>query len=63
MRRRSFLKCAGAGALRLGLRGISLAASAPSGLAGANDDVRLAVVGIGSAGAKEGVGGRGHRLI
>ena len=42
VRRRSFLKCAGAGALTLGLRGIGLAAAAPSGLAGANDDVRLA---------------------
>jgi predicted dehydrogenase len=63
MRRRRFLKCAGAGTLMLGLRGIGLAAAAPAGLAGANDDVRLAVVGIGSAEAKGGVGGRGHQLI
>src|SRR5271165_2880312 len=61
MRRRSFLKCAGA--LTLGLRGIGLAASTPSALAGANDDVRLAVVGLGSAEAKGGVGGRGRQLI
>jgi predicted dehydrogenase len=63
MRRRSFLKCAGAGALTLGLRGIGLAGSSPTGVAGANDDVRLAVVGIGSAEAKGGVGGRGRQLI
>jgi ABC-type proline/glycine betaine transport system substrate-binding protein len=63
MRRRSFVTCAGAGALTLGLRGIGLAAPTPAGLAGANDDVRLAVVGIGSAEAKGGLGGRGHQLI
>jgi len=63
MRRRSFLKCAGAGALTLGLRGIGLAAAAPARLAGANDAVRFAVVGIGSAEAKGGVGGRRHQLI
>jgi predicted dehydrogenase len=63
MRRRSFLKRAGAGALTLGLRGIGLAASSPTGVAGANDDVRLAVVGIGSVEAKGGVGGRGRQLI
>ena len=57
MRRRSFLKCAGAGALALGLPSAALAASS------ANDDVRLAVVGIGSAEAKGGVGGRGRQLI
>ena len=63
MRRRSFLKCVGAGAVTLGLRGIGPAAATPAGLAGANDAVRLAVVGIGSAEAKGGVGGRGHQLI
>ena len=63
MRRRSFLNCAGAGALTLGLRGIGPAAPTPGGLGGANDDVRLAVVGIGSAEAEGGVGGRGHQLI
>jgi predicted dehydrogenase len=59
MQRRSFLKCAGASALALGLPGIRLAAAA----AGANNDVRIAVVGIGSADAKGGVGGRGRQLI
>ena len=63
MRRRSFLKCAVPGALTLGLRGIGLAVASPTGVAGANDDVRLAVVGIGSAEAKGGVGGRGRQLI
>jgi len=63
MRRRSFLKYAGAGALELGLPGIGWAASTLARPAGANDDVRIAVVGIGSAEAKGGVGGRGRQLI
>ena len=63
MRRRSFLKYAGTGALTLGLRGIGLGASGQGRSAGANEDVRLAVVGIGSAEAKGGVGGRGRQLI
>ena len=63
MRRRDFLKCAGGGALTLGLPGIGWAATPSFRPAKANDDVRLAVVGIGSAEAKGGVGGRGRQLI
>ena len=63
MRRRGFLKCAGAGTLTLGLDRFSWAASSAAGVAGANNDVRLAMVGIGSAEAKGGVGGRGRQLI
>jgi len=63
MRRRGFLKCAGAGALTLGLGRIGWSASSPAGVAGANNDVCLAVVGIGSDEAKGGVGGRGRQLI
>jgi predicted dehydrogenase len=57
MHRRTFLKYAGTGVLTLGLPRIGVAGTSP------NDDVRLAVVGIGSAEAKGGVGGRGRQLI
>ena len=59
--RRRFLQNAGAGLLALGLPRPGLGAtSKPSG---ANEDVRIAVVGIGSKDAVGGVGGRGLQLI
>ena len=61
--RRAFLKSAGTGALALGLPRLGLAASTESNPSGANDHVRLAVVGVGSKEAVGGVGGRGHQLI
>ncbi|MFI5381109.1 MAG: Gfo/Idh/MocA family protein [Tepidisphaerales bacterium] len=61
--RRAFLKSAGAGALALGLPRLGLAASPGSNPSGANDQVRIAVVGIGSKEAVGGVGGRGRQLI
>jgi hypothetical protein len=57
------LKRAATGALGLSLPRIALAASTQSRPLGANDDVRIAVVGVGSKEAVGGVGGRGHQLI
>ena len=62
MGRRGFLKHAGAGALALGLPKPSWADTLAKPV-GANNDVRIAVVGIGSKEAVGGVGGRGRQLI
>ncbi len=63
--RRDFLKRVGTGALALALPGATRArpASPPARPEGANGDVRVAIVGIGSKEAVGGVGGRGHQLI
>jgi predicted dehydrogenase len=57
MQRRTFLKVAGTSLITLGLPRFGRAALS------ANDDVRLALIGIGSAEAKGGVGGRGRQLM
>jgi predicted dehydrogenase len=61
--RRRFLDYVGAGAVALGLPRVGVAVSTVAKPVGANDDVRIAVVGMGSAEAKGGVGGRGNQLI
>ncbi|MFO0957939.1 MAG: Gfo/Idh/MocA family oxidoreductase [Isosphaeraceae bacterium] len=55
--RRDFLKGSMAAGLGLGFPGLLTAASRP------NEDVRIAVIGLGSTTAVGGVGGRGHQLI
>ena len=62
MGRRGFLKHAGAGALALSLPKSTWAATLTKP-AGANGDVRIAIVGVGSKEALGGVGGRGRQLI
>jgi hypothetical protein len=61
--RRSFLKYAATGAVALDLSRLGSAASAQSTRAPVSDDVRLAIIGIGSKEAIGGVGGRGRQLI
>lgn len=60
--RRNFLKTslAGAAALALPRRVLRAAASGP---VGANDAVRVAIIGMGGVDTPGGVGGRGHQLI
>ena len=60
--RREFLKSSATAAAALALPGLALGNS-PSKSGGANDDVRIGVVGLGSIVAPPGVGGRGHQLI
>jgi predicted dehydrogenase len=61
--RRDFLKSSMVAGLGLGLPRIIAAAEGLSKAAGANDAVRLAVIGLGGTEIVGGVGGRGHQLI
>ena len=61
--RRHFLKNSITAGLALGLPGIVRGAGRPSRLRGPNDQIRVAVVGLGATTAVGGVGGRGHQLI
>ena len=61
--RRYFLKSSMAAGLALGWPGMVIGSAAQSKAAGANDVVRLAVIGMGGTTTVGGVGGRGHQLI
>ena len=61
--RRDFLKSSTMAGLALGLPKVVAGAERSSQAKGANETVRLAVVGLGSTTAIGGVGGRGHQLI
>src|SRR5437773_12382819 len=61
--RRRFLISSMAAGLALGMPRIVLGAEGSSRSPGANDTVRVAVIGLGSTTAVGGVGGRGHQLI
>ena len=61
--RRNFLKSSIATGLALGFPKVSFGAERSSRVIGANDDIRLAVIGLGATNAVGGVGGRGHQLI
>jgi predicted dehydrogenase len=47
----------------LGMPGLMIRAAGSTGAPGPNDNVRVAVIGMGDTKAKGGVGGRGHQLI
>lgn len=59
--RRRFLKSAGAGAVALTMATLKKSEPLLARPMGANDDLRLAVLGVGASGL--GVGGRGRQLI
>lgn len=61
--RRTFLSTSMTAGLALGMPRIVARAGGSSRVRGANDTVRLAVIGMGSTTAVGGVGGRGHQLI
>lgn len=61
--RRNFLKSSITAGLALGLPKIARGAERSSRVIGANDTIRLAVIGLGATTAVGGVGGRGHQLI
>jgi len=61
--RRDFLKNSMTASLALGMPRIVIGAEPSPQARGANDAVRVAVVGLGSTTAIGGVGGRGHQLI
>src|SRR6185436_17543772 len=61
--RRNFLKSSITAGLALGLPKLARGAERSSRVIGANDAIRLAVIGLGSTTAAGGVGGRGHQLI
>jgi predicted dehydrogenase len=61
--RRQFLNRSVTAGLALGLPRIVISADNASPSRGANDTVRVAVIGLGSTTATGGVGGRGHQLI
>lgn len=61
--RRHFLKSSMAAGLALGLPRAGIGAQQSSAAPGANEAVRVAVVGLGATEAVGGVGGRGHQLI
>jgi predicted dehydrogenase len=61
--RRNFLKSSITAGLALGLPKKMMGADRSSRVIGANDAIRLAVIGLGSTTAVGGVGGRGHQLI
>src|SRR6187401_2058104 len=61
--RRNFLKSSITSGLALGLPKMVLGAERSSRVIGANDAIRLAVIGLGASKAVGGVGGRGHQLI
>src|SRR4029453_1466465 len=61
--RRTFLRSSMTAGLALGLSRMVRGAERSSGVIGANDAIRLAVIGLGATTAVGGVGGRGHQLI
>ncbi|MGO8674818.1 MAG: Gfo/Idh/MocA family protein [Limisphaerales bacterium] len=61
--RRDFLKSSMAAGLAVGLPRMGIGEEGSSKTSGANDAVRLAIVGLGATKAIGGVGGRGHQLI
>jgi predicted dehydrogenase len=61
--RRSFLKSSLTAGLAIGLPKLVIGAERSSRVIGANDTIRLAVIGLGATDAVGGVGGRGHQLI
>lgn len=61
--RREFLKRSLAGGLVLGMPGLALGRRRPSGAAGPNSQIGVAVVGLGGIDIVGGVGGRGRQLI
>src|SRR5262245_2847120 len=61
--RRKFLNTSMTAGFALGMPRIVIGAERSSQVRGANDTVRLAVIGLGSTTAVGGVGGRGHQLI
>ncbi len=63
MGRREFLRAAGVGTIAAGMSGVGVAGSSRFRPIGANEDVRVALIGVGSKEAVGGVGGRGNQLI
>ena len=61
--RRHFLKSSITAGVALGLPKIVIGAERGAGAIGANEAIRLAVIGLGATTAVGGVGGRGHQLI
>jgi predicted dehydrogenase len=61
--RRTFLRSSITAGLALGLPKMVRGAERSSRVIGANDAIRLAVIGLGATTAVGGVGGRGHQLI
>jgi hypothetical protein len=61
--RRTFLKSSITAGLALGLPKMVRGAERSYRVIGANDAIRLAVIGLGATTAVGGVGGRGHQLI
>src|SRR4026208_2424544 len=61
--RRNFLKSSITAGLALGLPKMALGAERSSRGIGANEAIRLGVIGLGATTAVGGVGGRGHQLI
>jgi len=61
--RRTFLNTSLTAGMALGMPRVVFSADGSSQPRGANDTIRLAVIGLGSTTAVGGVGGRGHQLI